>query len=59
MGLLKKYLYCTSVTACALKFTQTVGVDLHILPKVLFRTTATATRHSVMVTINEMDEWGC
>ena len=59
MGLLKKYRYCMNLTACTIEFVKMVGADLHIRPKVPFCTNSTATRHQIMVTINEMDEWGC
>ena len=36
---------------------KTVGADLYIRPKVPFRTTPTASRHQIMVTINKMNEW--
>ena len=50
----RKFLY---LSRCAIKFTQTVGADLYIRPKVPFRTTPTASRHQIMVTINKMNEW--
>ncbi len=37
----------------------TVGADFHIRPKVPFCTTETATRHQIMVTVNEMDRMDC
>ena len=45
MGLLKNYCHHSNVTACAIEFTQTVGVDLHVRPKVPSRKTVTALRH--------------
>ena len=48
----------TNLTACAIQFMKMVGSDLHIRPKVPFCTNRTATRHQIMVTVNEMDRMG-
>ena len=58
-ALLKKYRHRTSPTACATKFTKTVGADLHIRPKIPSRTSPTTPLHQIMVTVNEMDRMNC
>ena len=53
-----KYRYGSERTIhLSMRFMQTVGVDSYVCPTVPSCTTVTATRHQIMVTINEMNEW--